>query len=122
MPPETHIRYRAQRLIRMGEWLERNMDALITFYDKVDDEHTQALDCEKDIELLMCHVIAMTHALNAQGRLMMELRRNEWNVERGGDVTMVNPFACEEHRETVLIKAPTAKVNLPVVPPNPSHN
>ena len=28
MAPETHTRYRVQRLIRMGEWLERNEAAL----------------------------------------------------------------------------------------------
>ena len=32
--PETHTRYRVQRLIRMGEWLERNEAALQLAIDR----------------------------------------------------------------------------------------
>ena len=35
MAPETHTRYRVQRLIRLGEWLERNEAALTLAADVI---------------------------------------------------------------------------------------
>ena len=40
MAPETHTRYRVQRLlIRLGEWLERNEAALTVAADVINEAH-----------------------------------------------------------------------------------
>ena len=44
MAPETHTRYRVQRLIRLGEWLERNQDLLVLAFDVMDDAHDTLVD------------------------------------------------------------------------------
>lgn len=124
MTPQTHIRYRAQRLIRMGEWLERNKDILITCFDAIDDAHTQMIDCEANYEDCLEYTsMKMMSPIKASQELMVELRHLLMcrDVKRGTDLTMINRFGCEEHRETIVAKAPVPQ-NIPPVSPDPSLN
>ena len=114
MAPETHTRYRVQKLIRMGEWLERNAPALITAFDAIDDAHTDALEDEQpDAMTIELITFRQMQPLKSMMQLMAELRRDNWGVKRGTDVTLHHPFACDGKEYEVVIEAP--KPILPVV-------
>ena len=111
MAPETHTRYRVQRLIRMGEWLERNAPALITAFDAIDNAHTDALE-DHQPDALSIELITTRQAepLKSMMLMMAELRRDNWGVKRGTDVTLHHPFACDGKEYEVVIKAPQPKL------------
>ena len=114
MAPETHTRYRVQKLIRMGEWLERNAPALITAFDAIDDAHTDAIeDDQPDAMTVEIITFRQLQPLKSMMQIMAELRRDSWGVKRGTDVTLHHPFACEGKEYEVVIEAP--KPILPVV-------
>ena len=114
MAPETHTRYRVQKLIRMGEWLERNAPALITAFDAIDDAHTDAIeDDQPDAMTVEIITFRQLQPLKSMMQIMAELRRDSWGVQRGTDVTLHHPFACEGKEYEVVIEAP--KPILPVV-------
>ena len=114
MAPETHTRYRVQKLIRMGEWLERNAPALITAFDAIDDAHTDAIeDDQPDAMTVEIITFRQLQPLKSMMQIMAELRRDSWGVQRGTDVTLYHPFACEGKEYEVVIEAP--KPILPVV-------
>jgi len=108
--PETHTRYRVQRLIRMGEWLERNEAALVLAYDVLDDAHDKLCDPDETLdpnELLDLVGHQQMQALLALRPMMMELRMaSDWDVKRGTDVTIRQPYACSKHKYEVVIEAP----------------
>ena len=119
--------YRTQRLIRMGEWLERNMHTLTLAYEALDSAHDQLIEHE-EIDLPLEAVVDMVvnrqmSALQAFMPLVRELNiGNVFEAEMGQDVTLHHPSACKEHRYQVVIEAPkpfeaTAQQikNLPVV-------
>lgn len=106
--PEVHTRYRVQRLIRMGEWLEQNAAILVALFDSIDDSHTRAVSTEGDDTLLLeTLVMEMDMPLKALISVLVDLRRDHWNVKRGEDVTLYHRWAFdEEKRHEVVIKAP----------------
>ena len=108
--PETHTRYRVQKLIRMGEWLERNEAALVLAYDVLDEAHDKMIDPDETLnpnDLLDIVGHDQMQALLALRPMMMELRTaSDWDVKRGTDVTIYQPHACLEHRYEVVIEAP----------------
>ena len=113
MAPETHTRYRVQRLIRMGEWLERNAPAIITAFDAIDDAHTDAIEDDQPNALTV--EIITSRQLQPLKSLMIalaELRRDEWGVERGTDVTLHHPFACAGKEYEVVIEAPKPQLEI----------
>jgi len=113
MAPETHTRYRVQRLIRMGEWLEKNRSILLTCFEALDKAHDAAIDASEDIaphEVLDQIITAQTHPLMAMSDTLIPLLRDDWGGERGKDVTLHHPYACEDRRYEVVIKAPTPKL------------
>ena len=117
MAPQTHTRYRVQRLIRMGEWLERNAPAMITAFDAIDDAHDMLMDADENVNFSEIVELVFYKQLSPIKSLMLamgELRRDEWGVKRGTDVTLCHPFAAEEHRYEVLMEAPKPK-NVPAV-------
>jgi len=114
MAPKTHTRYRVQRLIRMGEWLERNAPAIITAFDAIDDAHTDALEDHEPNALTVDIITSrQLQPLKSLMFALAELRRDEWGVKRGTDVTLHHPFACEGKEYEVVIEAP--KPQLPEV-------
>ena len=108
--PETHTRYRVQKLIRMGEWLERNEAAIVLAYDVIDEAHDKMIDADEttdpnDLIDIVGH--DQMQALLALRPIIMDLRlASDWDVKRGTDVTLYRPFACPEHRHEVVIEAP----------------
>jgi len=105
--PEEHTRFRVQRLIRMGEWLERNEALLVALYDAVDDAHTEALEAELDDTLILEHLLHKQMApLRGLGTVVADLRMsNSWGVKAGEDVTLHHPRACAKHQYEVVIPA-----------------
>ena len=106
--------YRTQRLIRMGEWLEENADALIALIDGVDDAHTDSHDdahvsAEERLEVLQHRQMA---PLSALLRLADVLRRRDWPAELGKDVTLHHPHACPKHQYQVVIQAPAQQAEV----------
>ena len=103
--------YRTQRLIRMGEWLERNMYTLTLAYEALDSAHDQLIEHE-EIDLPLDEVVDMVvsrqmSALQAFMPLVRELNiGNVFEAELGQDVTLHQPNACKEHRYEVVIEAP----------------
>jgi len=119
--------YRTQRLIRMGEWLERNVHTLTLAFEALDSAHDQLID-QEEIDLPIEEVVDMVvskqmTALQALMPLVRELNiGNVFEAELGQDVTLHHPNACKDHRYQVVIEAPkpfeaTAQQikNLPVV-------
>ena len=106
--PETHTRYRVQRLIRMGEWLERHRSMLVALYDSIDDAHTESLDLELEDTLILEMLQGkQSEPLDALGTVIGDIRHcPDWGVKRGEDVTLYHPGACEKHRYQVVIPAP----------------
>ena len=108
MTPQALTRYRVQRLIRMGEWLERHKAVLVALFDSIDDAHTESLEAELEDTLILERLQAKQHApLEALGGFIRELRGHpDWGVKRGEPVTLYHPDACEKHRYEVVIPVP----------------
>ena len=112
MAPETHTRYRVQRLIRLGEWLERNQSALITAFDAIDEAHDILIDSEYSApDAVEVAGFKQMEPIKSMHRLMMELRHDipTKTVTRGADVTIHQPYACPGKEWEVVIKAPKPK-------------
>ena len=110
--PGTHVRYRVQRLIRMGEWLEHNAPILVALFDSVNDAHDRACDSKGDDTLALEAITMDQNApLHALVNVLSVLRRDNWDVEHGKDVTLCQQWARKEHRYQVVIKAPQPKNN-----------
>ena len=114
MAPETHTRYRVQRLIRLGEWLERNEAALIMAFDVIDDAHELLIDPPEDMPASDSVEIAgfkMLQPLMAMQKMLTELRHDlpTRQVRMGEDVTIHQPFALPGKEWQVVIEAPTPK-------------
>ena len=109
--PETHTRYRVQKLIRMGEWLERNEAALVLAFDVLDDAHDKLCDPEETLNpnVLLDHVgHEQMQALQALRPMMMDLRWThdwvlDWKVNKT-DVTLHRPY--QKCKYEVVIEAP----------------
>ena len=103
--------YRTQRLIRMGEWLERNMHTMTLAFEAMDSAHDQLIEHE-EIDLPLDEVVDMVvskqmSALKAFMPLVREINiGNVFEAEMGEDVTLHHPNACKEHRYQVVIEAP----------------
>ena len=123
MAPETHTRYRVQRLIRMGEWLERNEAALQLAIDTVDQAHDLLIDGPDD-ELALSDVVEMTafkmlNAVQTLNQIRSELAFDvpTKDVRRGRDVTLHHPYASDEaKRYEVVIKAPVPALQQDAIP------
>ena len=115
MAPETHTRYRVQRLIRLGEWLERNEAALIMAFDAIDDAHTFLFDPDEDMptsDIIEITGFKMLQPILAMQKMMMELRHDipTRHVKMGEDVTIHQPFALGLNQEMqVVIPKPQPK-------------
>jgi len=102
--------YRTQRLIRMGEWLERNMHTLTLAFEALDSAHDQLIEHE-EIDLPLEEVVDMVvtkqmSALQAFMPLVRELNiGTAFEAEMGKDVTLHHPLACKDHRYQVVIEA-----------------
>ena len=123
MAPETHTRYRVQRLIRMGEWLERNEAALQLAIDTVDQAHDLLIDGPDD-ELALSDVVEMTafkmlNAVQTLNQIRSDLAFDvpTKDVRRGRDVTLHHPYASDEaKRYEVVIKAPVPTLQQDAIP------
>ena len=107
---ESSTRYRVQKLIRMGEWLERNEAALVLAYDVLNEAHDKMIDADETMDPnLLIDIVGhdQMQALLAMRPMMMDLRLStDWDVKRGTDVTLRQPYACSKHRYEVVIEAP----------------
>ena len=112
MAPETHTRYRVQKLIRYGEWLERHADILVALIDVVDEKHTMGI--EGDSEDHFYAILGMGDAVSGLNDLAMTLRHRytveEFEVEHGKDVTLHQRYAEKDKRWQVVIEAPKPKL------------
>jgi hypothetical protein len=114
MAPETHTRYRVQRLIRLGEWLERNQDALVLAFEVINEAHDTLIDPPEDMpasDIVEEVGFQQLHAVTTLRTIVNDLRFDvpTRNVKRGVDVTLHHPFACESKQYEVVIKAPKAQ-------------
>ena len=103
--------YRTQRLIRMGEWLERNAATICLAFEVMDRAHDKLLE-QDDKEIATDDLIQMVaseqiSAIRALYPILGEINRyNDWDVEMGQDVTLHQPNACKDCRYEVVIEAP----------------
>ena len=103
--------YRTQRLIRMGEWLERNMHTIALVAESIDSAHDQLMEHEEIDLPLNCVVDMVVHrqmtALQALMPLVREINiGTAFEAEMGQDVTLHQSNACKDHRYQVVIEAP----------------
>ena len=102
---------RTQRLIRMGEWLERNAATICLAFEVMDRANDKLLEHDdKEIstdDLIQTVASEQISAIRALYPILGEINRyNDWDVEMGQDVTLHQPNACKEHRYKVVIEAP----------------
>ena len=103
--------YRTQRLIRMGEWLERNMHTIALVAESIDSAHDQLMEHE-EIDLPLDCIVDMVvnrqmTALHALMPLVREINiGTAFEAEMGQDVTLHHPLACKCSRYEVVIEAP----------------
>ena len=114
MAPETHTRYRIQRLIRLGEWLERNEAALTLAVDVISEAHDTLIDPPEDMpcsDIVEQVGFQQMHAVLSLNKLVQELRFNvpTRNISRGGDVTIHNPYVFGSKEYQVVMEAPKPK-------------
>ena len=114
MAPETHTRYRVQRLIRLGEWLERNEAALTLAADVISEAHDMLVDPPEDMpcsDIVEKVGFKQLNAVMSLDKMVQELRLDLplRDVNRGGDVTLHQPFAAPGHEWQVVIEAPKPK-------------
>ena len=102
--------YRTQRLIRMGEWLERNAATICLAFEVIDRAHDLTMEppedmpCSDIVEKVSCQQIG---ALRALYPILREINGySSWGAEMSNEVTLHHPNACEEHRYEVVIEAP----------------
>ena len=102
--------YRTQRLIRMGEWLERNAAAICLAFEVMDRAHDLMMEppedmpCSDIVEQVSTQQISAIRALYP---ILGEINGyRDWDVEMGQDVTLHQPNACKDHRYEVVIEAP----------------
>ena len=114
MAPETHTRYRVQRLIRLGEWLERNEAALTLAADVINEAHDLLVDPPEHMptsDIVEVAGFKQLHAVMSLNKLMQELRHElpTRAVRMGDDVTLHQPFATPGKEWQVVIEAPKPK-------------
>jgi len=114
MAPETHTRYRVQRLIRLGEWLERNQDALVLAYEVINEAHDTLIDPPEGLsgdDIVEQVGFQQLHAVTTLRTLIQDLRFGvpTRNVKRGTDVTLHHPLAWGDKQYEVVIEAPKPK-------------
>ena len=102
--------YRTQRLIRMGEWLERNAATICLAFEVIDRAHDLTVDPSEGmshsdiVEEVSCKQLS---ALRALYPILREINGySTWGAEMSNQVTLHHPNACEEHRYEVVIEAP----------------
>ena len=109
LSPATLLR--TQRLIRMGEWLERNAATICLAFEVMDRAHDKLLE-QDDKEIATDDLIQMVaseqiSAIRALYPILGEINRyNDWGAEMGQDVTLHQPNACKDCRYEVVIEAP----------------
>ena len=105
--------YRAQRLIRMGEWLEEHGDALICAFDLLDSAHDVLLDSDPDEAYTALELAGamMSAPLRCQMQALTKLRVGNWDVKRGEDVTLYQEYAEEGKKYQVLLTSPADSVD-----------
>ena len=115
-PLESSTRYRVQKLIRMGEWLERHEAALVLAFDVLDDAHDKLCNPDETLspnDLLDLVGFEQMQALQALRPMMMELRWthdwvSDWTVGTS-NVTLHRPYQKCKHE--VVIEAPKPQVD-----------
>ena len=115
MAPETHTRYRVQRLIRLGEWLEQHQDTLILAIDCIDRAHDNLIEPAEDVsssdivEQASFEMLAPVKVLN---NIRCELAHGlpVRDVKMGKDVTIYQRYASTENRYEVVMPAPVPKL------------
>jgi len=102
--------YRTQRLIRMGEWLERNAATICLAFEVIDRAHDLTMDppedmpCSDIVEQVSSQQVSAIRALYP---ILGEINTySDWGVEMGQDVTLHHPNACKDHKYQVVIEAP----------------
>ena len=102
--------YRTQRLIRMGEWLERNAATICLAFEVIDRAHDLTMEppedmpCSDIVEKVSCQQLG---ALRALFPVLAEINHySDWGAEMGNDVTLHQPNACKDCRYEVVIEAP----------------
>ena len=103
--------YRTQRLIRMGEWLERNAATICLAFEVMDRAHDELIEHDNSgiplDELVEIIIYKQMSALQAFMPYMRDMRNgNAFEAEMGKDVTLHHPNGCKEHRYEVVIEAP----------------
>ena len=102
--------YRTQRLIRMGEWLERNAPAICLAFEVIDRAHDLTIDPAEGMshaDIVEAVFEQQSSALRALYPILGDLNcYTDWGAQMGQDVTLHHPRGCKEHRYEVVIEAP----------------
>ena len=103
--------YRTQRLIRMGEWLERNAATICLAFEVIDRANDKLIEHDdKEIaadDLMQMVASEQISAIRALYPILGEINGyRDWGVEMGQDVTLHQPNGCKDHKYEVVIEAP----------------
>jgi hypothetical protein len=102
---QKHARYRIQRLIKLGEWVESREQVLRLAANSMHRLYWDYLDDKDSYSEYMQQMDAPIDILN---EMQIELQRLQMDMididEFKGKVVMTHRFACKEHRESVFVE------------------
>ena len=102
--------YRTQRLIRMGEWLERNAATICLAFEVIDRAHDLTFDPPEGMshsDIVEQVSAQQCSAIRALYPILGEINHyRDWGAEMGNDVTLHQPNACKDCCYEVVIEAP----------------
>ena len=97
---------RAQKLIRMGEWLERHASTIELSFDAIDKCHDMLIDWrdEPSESVINSAIGDLMTPLKALAPLRCELGHGTpWETSSDKYVTLHHPYACKDHRYETII-------------------
>ena len=101
---KKHARYRIQRLIKLGEWVESREQVLRLAANSMHRVYWDYLDDSSEHSDYMCQMDAPIDILN---EMQMELRRLQMDMpdldKFNGKIVMTHRHACINHREDVFV-------------------
>ena len=99
--------YRANRCIRMGEWLDDHNGMIELISDRISSLCMDYCEDEKSAEYSMSEMLQVSSALNEvvrSYRKMLNHMPGFDDFRSNPEVYTEHPLACTEHRKTVIAK------------------
>ena len=112
--PDSWSLYRAQRMIRLGEWLDSHEYMIKAIYEIINRSVGDYLDGDQLESPYMHEIItanfALMEVLDSYETVKREFGQITDFIEKGV-VTTYHPHACKEHKHTIVARVSKPKVS-----------